>query len=121
MGQRSPHQAALSRRSVTAGITGNLIGNVTGSVGSAGNVTGDVQGKVLGGGASAITGDGAQATLRQAQADLVWQSTRYTPETGTAQSATASNIVLRAGASAVDNVYTGARIFIFAGTGIGQC
>lgn len=42
-------------------VTG-AVGSVTGSVGSvAGNVSGDVAGKVLGGGASSITGDGVRA------------------------------------------------------------
>jgi hypothetical protein len=106
---------------VTGGITANIAGNLSGTVGSAGSVTGDVAGKVLGGGGSTITGDGCQSTLRQAQADLVWQSTRYTPETGTAQSGSAANIILRAGASAVDGIFVGAKLAIFAGTGIGQC
>ena len=44
-----------------ASVTGS-VGSVTGSVGSvAGNVSGDVNGKVLGGGASAISGAGVRA------------------------------------------------------------
>lgn len=42
--------------------TFNMIGNITGNLsGSVGSVSGDVGGKVLGGGASAITGDGVRA------------------------------------------------------------
>jgi hypothetical protein len=115
------NSGAVTLAGLTTGITGNITGNLSGSVGSVGNVTGDVQGKVLGGGASTITGDGVQATLRQGQADLVWQSTRCTPETGTAQTAIAGSITLRAGASAVDSVFVGSKIAIFAGTGVGQC
>lgn len=47
-------------------VTGNVGGNVTGTVASVtgnlgGNVAGDVNGKVIGGGATSITGDGVKA------------------------------------------------------------
>lgn len=47
----------------TVGSVTGAVGSVTGSVGSvAGSVAGDVSGKILGGGASSITGSGVQAT-----------------------------------------------------------
>jgi len=42
------------------------------------------------------------------------------PETGTAQSGTASTIVLASGESAIDNYYAGLPITITGGTGSGQ-
>jgi hypothetical protein len=61
-----PFGTGSGQLNVSGGNLAGAVPSVTGSVGSvAGSVTGDVQGKVLGGGASSITGVGAQSNCTQ--------------------------------------------------------
>lgn len=63
---KTGYSLATSQTFNTTGSVGSVtgaVGSVTGAVGSVtGNVGGDVSGKVLGGGASSITGDGVRAS-----------------------------------------------------------
>jgi hypothetical protein len=63
---KTGYSLATSQTFSTTGSVGSVtgaVGSVTGAVGSVtGNVGGDVSGKVLGGGASSITGDGVRAS-----------------------------------------------------------
>lgn len=52
--------------------------------------------------------------------DSAWTGGATTSDAGTAQAGAATTITLRAGASAIDNIYQGQLIFISAGTGVGE-
>lgn len=95
---------------VTGNVDGNLGGNVTGSVGS---VAGNVGGNVVGSVASIAAGGIARASFA---AETGMQTIR----SNTAVAGAAGTITLDAGASAVDDFYNAAMVFITGGTGAGQ-
>lgn len=105
--------ATISSRSTYAG-------------GAVASVAGDVGGKVLGGGASVLSGVGVQADVEQ------WRTavpntlsggnvpTGIIVQTGTAQAGGASTVTLANAASATDSLYNGDTVSIVSGTGAGQ-
>lgn len=102
--------------SLTGDITGNLsgsVGSVTGNVG--GNVTGSIGSVGTGGITAASIADGAidRATFA---ADTGLQTIR----SNTAQDGGNTTITLDASASAVDDFYNNAIVYITGGTGVGQ-
>ncbi len=105
---------AINLPDQTMNITGNITGNLSGSVGSVSGAVGSVTGAVGSVGTGGIT-----------EASFATTAGTFHPlnivDQGTAQSAGATTLVLRAAAAFADDEIVGSRILITGGTtGVGQ-
>lgn len=109
--------------SITSALTANITGNLSGSVGSVTGAVGSVTGAV-----GSVTGAVGSVTAQVTANTTSWGGTSVgaiSPDavylrSGTAQAGASSTITLDAGASATNNLYQNATIFIRSGTGAGQ-